>query len=166
MRASSTGWRHTSFPSVRILLRGNISRRMGKTRYELDLTWLDIAEVYLTSLPLVSVRRHGHVNFVKVEIKCHLECKPLAIPCTQLQVAANALNGVALNYLRSMEARVVSFLANVEVPTLRRAMILGALLFAIWCSIRWLNKSRTPHSGRKRILAVIRVLTSGRVWLQ
>ena len=40
---------------------------------------------YLTSLPLVSVRRHGRVNSVKVEIKFHLECK-FHFPSAQLML--------------------------------------------------------------------------------
>ena len=39
--------------------------------------------MYLTSPPLVSVRHHGRVNSVKVEIKFHLECK-LRFPSAQL----------------------------------------------------------------------------------
>ena len=39
----------------------------------------------LTSLPLVRVHRHGHVNSVNVEVKFHLECR-LCFPCAQFRL--------------------------------------------------------------------------------
>ena len=41
--------------------------------------------MYLTSLQLVSVHRHGHVHSVNVEITFHLECK-LCFPWAQLML--------------------------------------------------------------------------------
>ena len=55
----------------RLFNQSKVSRHRGKT--------------YLTSLPLVSVRHHGHANSVKVEIKFHPECK-LRFPCADVML--------------------------------------------------------------------------------
>ena len=89
----------------------------------------------MTSHPLVSVRRHGHVNLVKVEIKFHLECK-LCFPCEQFLL--RKIHGTNLSV--SVEATYwVSWVSLDLQRTWRRRAIKIALDFVILYSDRWLK---------------------------
>ena len=89
---------------------------------------------YLASLALVSVRRHGRVNSLKVEIKFHLECK-LHFPSAQLMWRQVCLAKVS----ESIEDKYWVSWRSFDVKKTWIRASKTALEFVILCSNRWLE---------------------------
>ena len=74
------------------------ARETSKTEFEnstepwkLRIFFSPLRKYLLKTFPFVSVRHHGHVTRLKVEIKFHLECK-LRFSSWAIQVVTNSLN--------------------------------------------------------------------------
>ena len=64
---------------------------VGQRRYEFDVTSVGQRRYIFGGTPLVSVRRHGHVNSVNIEINISSRVQAPFSLCTSY-VATNALN--------------------------------------------------------------------------
>ena len=109
---------------------GKFNKRRG--------AYSSIYGMHLTSPPLVGMHRHGHVNSVNVEMKCHLKCK-LSFSSAQFMLRRMHWTNLSV----SIEAEYwVSWLSR----RTRRRPLKTALEFIILCSRS--GESRWPHGTK------------------